>query len=59
MSAQLHGVLLKMVEDSVEARATFEDIQEACHQHQLVGSSVEEEVNKLVTYVMGTALEVS
>ena len=58
VSPNLNKVLLKMVEESVEERATFADLNEACRQQQLEHSAVEEEVNKLVTYVMGTAPEV-
>lgn len=58
VGSQLNGVLLKMVEDSVDTRASFDDLREACSQQQLDDNSVKEEVNKLVTYVMGTAPEV-
>ena len=58
VGSQLNGILLKMVEESVETRASFDDLREACSQQRLDSSSVKEEVNKLVTYVMGTAPEV-
>ena len=48
-----------MVEDSLETRASFDELQEACGQQRLDNGSVKEEVNKLVTYVMGTAPEVN
>ena len=47
-----------MVEESVEERATFDDVNEACRQRELESTSVGEEINKLVIYVMGTAPEV-
>jgi hypothetical protein len=59
VSSQLSGVLLKMVEECVDMRASFADLREACSgQLTLDDSSVREEVNKLVTYVMGTGPEV-
>lgn len=58
VGSQLNSILLKMVEESLETRASFDDLQEACSQQRLDSKSVKEEVNKLVTYVMGTAPEV-
>lgn len=58
VGSQLSGVLLKMVDDSLDTRASFDDLREACSQHRLDDNWVKEEVNRLVTYVMGTAPEV-
>lgn len=58
VGSQLTGILLKMVEESLDMRASFDDVREACSHWRLDDSSVKDEVNKLVTYVMGTALEV-
>lgn len=58
VSSQLNEALLKMVGESVDERASLDDITKACQQHPLEGTTAEEEVDKLVTYVMGTAPEV-
>ena len=58
VGSDLNEVLLKMVEESVEDRASFDDVTKACRQHPLERTSTEEEVDRLVTYVMGDAPEV-
>lgn len=58
VGSQLNAILLKMVDESVETRASFSDLRDACSHQRLDDSSVKDEVNKLVTYVMGTAPEV-
>ena len=58
MGAQLNSVVVRMIEESVEDRSMLEEIREACRQHMLQAASVEEEVDKLVTYIMGNAPEV-
>ena len=58
MSAQLNQVIVRMIEESFDDRATMDDITDACRQHLLQGAAVEEEVDKLVTYIMGNAPEV-
>ena len=59
VGSELSGVLLKMVEESVEMRATFADLREVCSsQLRMDDGSIKDEVNRLVTYVMGTAPEV-
>lgn len=47
-----------MVGESIDERASLDDITNTCRQHPLEGMMVEEEVDKLVTYVMGAAPEV-
>ena len=47
-----------MIEESIDDRSSMDEIAEACRQHMLQGAAVEEEVDKLVTYVMGNAPEV-
>ena len=47
-----------MVGESADERASLHDITKVCQQHPLEGTTAEEEVDKLVTYVMGTAPEV-
>ena len=57
VSDQLHTLLIAMIEDSVDQRASLEYIIVACQQH--VGEHAEEEVESLITYLLGTAQDVS
>ena len=56
VSDQLHSVLVGMIEDSQDQRLSLEQISAACQKH--IGE-VQEEVDQLVTYVLGTNLDVS
>lgn len=58
MSSQLSGILLKMVDESLETRASLDELREVCGRQRFNDGLVKEEVNKLVTYVMGNAHEV-
>ena len=56
VSDQLRSVLLGMIEDSQEQRLSLEQVSAVCQKH--IGE-VEEEVDQLVTYVLGTSVDVS
>ena len=56
VSDQLHSVLLGMIEDSQEQRLSLEQVSTVCQKH--IGEA-EEEVDQLVTYVLGTNVDVS
>lgn len=56
VSDQLHSVLVGMIEDSQEQRLSLEQVSTVCQKH--IGEA-EEEVDQLVTYVLGTNVDVS
>lgn len=57
-SEHLHNILLSMVEPSVDERASLTLIDSVCSKFSSI-EDAEEEVDKLVSYVFGTPLEVS
>lgn len=51
MGNQLQGLLVRMVEDSAEQRASLEEAMSLCQTY--CPEDAEEEVDKLVTYILG------
>lgn len=57
VTGDLHTLLLGMSEESVDERVSLEHILSSCQQH--IGDSAREEVEKLVTYILGPSNDVS
>ncbi len=59
VTGHLHTLLLGMIEDAVDQRVTLDYILSSCEQHVGEGSSAQEEVDRLVTYVLGPSQDVT